>query len=330
MWKFTFPVFVAVLTWGLAPATARGADGEPDGVVAVDLKDGSRLLGEIVSRDEETLTLQLSGGTALRVPRTSVASVEPCARPEPLERSDPNATRLLFTPTGRPLPRGGGYFSDHYVVFPGFAYGVSDHFSLGGGISTVPGLGLGEQLYYVAPRLAWQASPKLAISTGTLYAAGGGSDEALALVYGVVTLGAPARSFSAGLAVGGTREAEWEWTGDATTHRRRWHWRSAPILMLGGSLQLSPRVGLVSENWLFLGERFDLAQQPFALALRLGGNRLSADVGFVVVPAVLDEGVPLPWLSITYHFGPSRGRDAARLAARERHGASPPPLRGRR
>ena len=32
--------------------------------------------------------------------------------------SDPNATRLLFAPTARMLPRGGGYLGDYEVVMP--------------------------------------------------------------------------------------------------------------------------------------------------------------------------------------------------------------------
>jgi len=54
------------------------------------------------------------------------------------------------------------------------------------------------------------------------------------------------------------------------------------------------------------GEDFRLSEQPLGVALRFFGERLSVDVGFVLVAEVLDEGFPIPWLSFSYHFGPSR------------------------
>jgi hypothetical protein len=77
--------------------------------------------------------------------------------------------------------------------------------------------------------------------------------------------------------------------------------------MVGGNLQLSNSLALVSENWLLLGRDFELSRQPFGLALRFFGDRISADVGVILVGEVLKEGLPIPWLSFSYHFGPSRG-----------------------
>jgi hypothetical protein len=71
----------------------------------------------------------------------------------------------------------------------------------------------------------------------------------------------------------------------------------------------------VTESWLFLEK--PLSQQGFGLALRLFADRISVDVGFVFVPEVIDEGFPIPWLSFSYHFGPSRG------AARAGGGVTP-------
>ena len=61
-----------------------------------------------------------------------------------------------------------------------------------------------------------------------------------------------------------------------------------------------------SASWLILGKEFDLSQQPFGLNLRFFSGRISADVGFVLVAEILEEGFPVPWLSFSYHFGPSR------------------------
>ncbi len=315
MSKIASLLLLALLGLGSGGAARAGQEAPRGTRVTVTLKDGGRLVGQVVSEDEENLTLALAGGGELRLPRSSVASIEPLPRPGVFTHADPNTTRLLFAPTGRPLGKGEGYFSDHYVLFPGFAYGLSDHLSLGAGASTVPGLSLTEQLYYVSPRVAWQPSATTALSAGVLFAGAGDENDAAALFYGVLTLGEPARSFSVGIGLGGTREQEWP------SNRTKWEWRDAPILMLGGNLQLSNRVALVSENWLFLGKDFDIGEQPFSLALRLFGDRLSADVGFVLVAEIIEEGLPIPWLSISYHFGKSRNGGQARAGSSPRPAA---------
>ena len=66
----------------------------------------------------------------------------------------------MFAPSGRPLRKGDGYFSDHYVIFPGFAYGVTDNLSVSGGVSIVPGLGLDEQVLYLSSSVGWRLSTK--------------------------------------------------------------------------------------------------------------------------------------------------------------------------
>lgn len=274
-------------------AVAPMAFGEEE-TVSVSLKDGSTLVGRIVQEDDAQITVVTAGGLRVALDRSTVASIQRVPLPGRL-RLDPNYSRLMFAPTGRPLEKGDGYFSDHDIFFPGFAYGLTDHFSLAGGVSIVPGLGLSEQVFYVAPRLGWEASDRLAFSTGALYATAGEEGSA-AIVFGVATVGSPARSFTVGLGLAGATDR-----GD-----HGWEFRDAPIVMVGGNVRLSNSLALVSENWLFLGSGFRLAQQPFGAALRFYGDRLSADVGLIFVGEVLDEGFPIPWLSISYHFGGGR------------------------
>src|SRR5262245_9767297 len=81
---------------------------------------------------------------------------------------DPNYSRLLFAPTGRPLKKGDGYFSDYELVFPGVAVGVTDNFSIAGGVSIIPGLRLDRQVLYVSPRLGWNIGEKAAVSVGAI------------------------------------------------------------------------------------------------------------------------------------------------------------------
>jgi hypothetical protein len=225
-------------------------------------------------------------------PEPSPALVEP-ERPADERGLDPNYSRLLFGPTGRPLKKGDGYFSDYELVFPGVAFGLTDNVSLAGGLSIIPGLGFDEQVFYVSPRVGWNLGEKASVSVGGLYAAVPADDDLDDLVIGFVvgTFGDRHRSLSVGVGVA------YPYLSDGAS--------PAPIVMVGGTVTVSRSVALVSENWLIMADHFDLAEQPFGLGVRFFGDRLSADVGLVIVPANLGdaEGL-LPWASITYHFGP--------------------------
>jgi hypothetical protein len=225
---------------------------------------------------------------------TAPAEPPPPSKPEADATGlDPNYSRLLFSPTGRPLKKGDGYFSDYELVFPGLAFGLTDHFSIAGGVSVIPTVGIGEQIIYVSPKLGWEISDRAAVSVGGLYAVVPADDDLddLAVAFAVGTFGSRRTSLSVGLGLGDT------YLDDGFDPQ--------PILMIGGTATISRHIALVSENWLGLGDNFDLSRQPLGLGVRFFGDRLSADVGFVFVLEDVDDGVFLPWASITYHFGPS-------------------------
>ena len=314
----------------LLGASGHGLADEPRvDLVVVVLTDGSRLVGTIVRENDTTLTVRTTAGVELELARGAVVGVEPPSPQAPAEPpapagrefAEPNDTRLMFAPTGRPLRKGDGYFSDHYVLFPGFAYGLTDHVSVSGGVSIVPGLGLDEQVFYLSSNVGRRLSSRTAFSLGGVYATGGDSNEAGAMLFGVAAFGSSDRSLSVGLGLAATRAEEFHYdgtTGNYLRSERRWTFRDAPVLMLGGTFRIGKRLSLVTENWLVLGDDLELSQQPFGVALRFFGDRLSVDAGLVLVADVLDEGFPIPWLSFSYHFGPSRS-----VAKQRAHGGFP-------
>jgi hypothetical protein len=300
--------------------------------VTVSLHDGSVVIGRVTAEDAQRIVVVTGGGAEVRIPRAAIDRIEkhaPTATPQPLPseprrftRDDPNATRLLFAPTGRSLARGEAQFADYYALFPGFAYGITDNFSLMGGVSVVPGLGLREQALYVAPRLAFTTSRTTSLSTGVLFATAGDETDRVGagIAFGVGTFGTREASLTAGLGFGFVTS-----DGDFEMAKK-------PIVMIGGELQLSNSASLISENWLIL-EDFDLSEQPFGLALRLFGERLSVDVGVILVGEVLKDGFPVPWISFSYRFGHVGDRSHRRSHAERpawRQPPAVPAVRGRR
>lgn len=306
MWK---GLLVVLALMGVAPVLAAG---EP--AVTVELKDGSRLVGRLVADDEHHVRVRTRSGLELEVPRAEVVAVHRGVARDAAR--DVNGSRLLFSPTARPLGKGEGYFSDIELLFPGVAVGITDNLSLAGGMSVVPGLGLDEQAFYLAPKLGFLLSPRTALAAGLLYAAVPGDDDFgdFGLAYGVATLGSADKSLTVGAGVAA------EGFGDDSD--------PTPILMVGGAVTLSPRLALVSENWIVLGEGVEIGEQPIGLAVRFLGDRLSADVGFVTVPAALDDGAVIPWVSVSYRFGRGRAADApATKPLAQAHWKLKPPMR---
>ena len=271
-----------------------------DRVVTVDMRDGTRLVGRVLEEDAAHLRLRTLDGVEVDVPRSRVVALRTAAESEGrLKPLDPNYSRLMFSPTGRPLKKGDGYFSDYELFFPGVSYGLTDNLTLSGGVSTIPGLGVAEQLFYVSPKIGREFGDRGAVSVGALYAAAHDEDDTidLGILYGIGTVGGRARSLSFGLGLA---------NGDLGDGGH-----STPIVMVGGSTTVSNHLALVTENWLVLEDGFELGDQPLAVGLRFFSDRVSADVGAVIIPSYLSEGGYFPWLSVSYHFGKSRGNASA-------------------
>jgi hypothetical protein len=239
---------------------AKKEDDKGTEEVTVRLKDGTTVTGTVVQREKE----------------------------EPV-RDD---TRLFLAPTGRPLRGGEGYFSDHWIFFTGAAYGVNDNFTLAGGVSVIPFIGLDEQAMYFTPKAGLRLGDRAAVSVGGLFARVGNEDDTLKVGYAVTTFGTSDHSLTAGVGVGQA--------GDSDTE---------PMLMVGGSTRLSKRIALMTENWFFPSGDFQLLSG----GLRFRGGRLTVDLAFLTSPDAFEDldGVPLiPWLSFSYHFD-GRGERAA-------------------
>ena len=266
----------------------------PDSAVTVSIIDGTRLTGQIVSRDDAGILLVTPTNLEIKIPLASIISIEPL-RGRVVEgvvlRSDPNYTRLMFAPTGRPLQAGDGYYSDYYVFFPGLSYGLTNHMSITAGLSLFPGIAIDKQIITLAPRVGVQLSETEAVSAGILYLTV--PDEGAAgFAFATGSLGHFDRSLTAGIGIGYTkdgRDADFEFA-------------NGPILMVGGNIRLSDSVALVSESWLITGENLSLAEQPFGITWRFFGEQIAADVGFIIIGEVIKHGVPIPWLSLVYHF----------------------------
>ncbi len=269
------------------PAPSSGQAAPADTIFEIVLRDGSTLFGRVVEQDAEKLVIVTVSGTRVEVQRAQVERMRiATGRGEGAAywAADPNLTRLLFTSTARPLPKGEGYISSFMLFFPFVAYGVTDRFTIAGGTPIIPEA-VGRVLYF-APKYTVFQRPKADYAIGML---GFVSPESLdggsaGIVYGVGTWGTPDRAITAGAGWG--YFTNWS---DATLSNN-------PVIVLGGEQRISRRVKLVTENWLPLS-----ASSVFATGgVRFIGERISADLG---IGGFGESGCCLPLVNFVYNFG---------------------------
>jgi hypothetical protein len=237
----TFLLFAATTRVSAQDTTATAnLPRTPEGrVVQLVLRDGSTLNGRVVEVTPTIVRFVSSIGETT-IPRSSIVSVRLVALTSMHDGDvwpeDPSRTRLFFAPSGRMLRSSEKYFSDAYVFFPSIQVGVTDQFTIGGGMSLFPGVSLDEQIYYLTPKLGLYSSPNVNVAVGALLAGAQViSDETpVGIGYGVVTLGDENTNATIGSGFGFSR-------GNTS---------STAVLMLGGSTRVSRSIALVSENYL--------------------------------------------------------------------------------
>ncbi len=288
----------ALLVLLVSPATAQETESPagpvvlavagPDQTQVLVLANGSELVGRIVEVGVEHVRF-LSGSMELTVPIREIRAVRaaPAAPPAGSAAWFPtsNRTRLFFAPTARPLPRGSGYVADHLFFFPSVAYGITDRFTLGAGLSLFPGVALHEQLAFVTPKVGWQVGDRTHFAVGALFAAFPRDAEEdpnrAGIAYSVGTWGEPDASLTAGFGYG--------FTNDGLAER--------PMVVLGGERRVSRRIALVTENWMFPGLEGPLVSG----GVRFLGERISVDLA--LARALGEEDAWLPLLSFVFAFG---------------------------
>lgn len=255
------------------------------------LRDGSEMIGRITSVGATSVQFESGIGTTT-IPIDAIVDVKEERGGKVVQGRyffpNPNTTRLIFAPTGRMLKQGEGYFSDYWVFFPGFAAGLSNMVTLGGGMSVIPGVGFNEQLLYFTPKLGIAQSEKFNAAVGALMISvpfnfdDSGDDRSSAgLLYGVGTWGAEDASFTAGLGYGYAN-------GDLA---------SSPTVMFGGEARASPRTALVTENYIFPGGNMLLGG-----GIRFLGRGIAIDFALLAAAGNDGGGCCFPFLGFVYNW----------------------------
>ena len=229
---------------------------------------------------------EVTAATSLEAPGTSDETAPPSASSSSRDHwiRDSNDTRLLLGPTARSLKRGEAYIDDVSVFFPSIQVGLSDRVSIGAGtpvmlppIDIRPG-----DAVWVTPKAQVFSGHKTQAAIGLVHTVVLGHHAGLA--YGVTTYGTSDAAVTLGLGL-----------AYPNVERQR------PVALLGAEKRVSPRLKLITENYLgsFYGDAF------LSAGMRYIHRRRTLDVSWSIVPGL--TVYPLPLVRFSFQVsGPDR------------------------
>jgi hypothetical protein len=293
MKRLLFALLAVLLFCGRAQISF--AQTAPDSLVyRVETKDGNAFTGTMLEQDAEKIKLKtetIGEVTIFRrdITRTTLVSTSQMRKGK-LWSDNPQATRYLWSPNGYGLRKGEAYYQNVWVFFNQVAYGVTDNFSIGGGMIPLFLFAGAPTPVWITPKVSFPVSKdKVNLGVGALVGTviGAGDDVGSAgLLYGLSTFGSRDRNFTVGLGYG--------FAGGEMA--------STPVVTASGMLRIGAKGYLLTENYLIRsgGESFGL--------FMIGGRYIIQKVGLdfgLVIPSGVDETLAIPWLGLTIPFGRS-------------------------
>jgi hypothetical protein len=246
-------------------------------VYRVTLNDKSSYIGEITEETNSTVVLiNPTTGVKTELPTTQILKKELLSESSIKNNEywfeNPNATRYLFGPSAFNLKKGEGYYQNTMLLLNSFNVGLTDYFSIGGGIeflSTFISLSQGNfnPIIYFTPKVGFSVAEKISVGGGVLIASipqfGETTNAGLGLVYGLGTYGNLDHNVTATIGWGSVE-------GDAF---------NKPLITVSGMTRVAKKTALVTENWLV---PTDTSYEPlFSYGVRFFGENIAVDLAFI-------------------------------------------------
>ncbi len=261
----------------------------------VELLDGTRLTGTIISENDSIIVMDLPDLGELSIRRDKIDKMISSDASADVKKSlwfkNPNATRLLFAPTAIPLKKGEGYYQNIYIVANMFNYGVLDNLSIGGGfdfISMFANFGDGwSPILNFNAKTGFKVHDYVHVGAGGIYATQINNFSA-GIVYGLGTFGTYNSNFTCGLG--------WGFVDGSFEEK--------PFIMLGGMVRCSEKIWFVSENWLAPLDTDNKYYLAVSYGVRFSGKRMSVDLGFINSKDIVEVlFIGIPYVDFVIKFG---------------------------
>lgn len=271
--------FLVCAAW---PAPVQAQEVAQEVLYELVLKDGTRIHGYLEQDAPDRITLRTLGGARLQVERANIVSLERAGgRVESgrFLKSDSNPTRLFFGPTGRAVKKGEGYVGVYELFLPFVQVGITDRLSIGAGTPLVFGGG-GNRPFWITPKFQLHESRTTSTSIGAIHFLNVDGVN-LGIAYAASTFGTTDDAVTVGVG--------WAYANTNANDE------GALVAMIGGERRISPRIKLITENYLFTGGGIASG------GIRFIGDSLSADLG-LFAPIGAGGFVALPIANFVWKF----------------------------
>ena len=288
-WALFFLIFLFTNAFGqTAPDTIQS---DTVNLHMIETTDGNQYIGEIVFEDEKAVRLKTQGLGEIKLSRVYIRKIEPVDQEKLIDDDywpeHPQATKYFWGNSGYGLRKGEGFYQNVWIMLNQVSVGVTDHFSISGGI--VPAF-----LFAGSPTPVW-ITPKVSIpvvenkfNLGAGALAGyviGESNSGIGIFYGLSTFGSRDKNLSIGLGYG--------IAGGSLAN--------LPVISVSGMTRIGKKGYILSENYF-------IPATPRLFLLSFGGksilNTIGLDYGlFVPIYEDLDTFIAIPWLGLTIPFG---------------------------
>ncbi|MCK6641730.1 MAG: hypothetical protein L6Q81_16750 [Bacteroidia bacterium] len=258
------------------------------------MTSGKRYTGELVDINPNALTVTTKREGVVVLSTVNLVDITTGGIADNFSDQFDHGSRYLFAPSAIPLHKGEGYYHNYMILMNGFRYGITDEFSVGGGIIAPLGFYADAKYGRQLGENVHAAIGGLVITTPFLYGLGCG--------FGSVTFGS--RQTNVTLSAGyGAVSAGGDW--EAT---RR------PILNLSGMWRLGDNFSLLTENYfmplsrtVYTGPSTYVTENYYhpqlSLGFRIGGIRHTFDIAATTIGDVGDSDYfVIPFVAYSYRF----------------------------
>lgn len=194
------------------------------------------------------------------------------------------ASRYFFSPSAIQMKKGDGYYQNTYFLFNSFNYAFTDNISAGGGFETISLLN-GKPVYFLQLKTGLEVARNFHVGGGIMhlnFSLMTESDSYFNLAFVTTTVGNSDYNFSVnyGFEPGGNS--------------------NEPLLTFNGFARISPKIGFVTENWVFPATD---DRALFSYGCRIIGRKNLFDAGIITNNAIMEDGIiGIPFLSYTLRF----------------------------
>lgn len=278
--------------------------------VHIETIDGNDYFGKLISKDSASVKIETESLGEVSIKKATIKSISIVNSKDisidgEIWLPNHHATRYLFAPSAFGLKKGEGYYQNSWVFYNQVQYGVSDRFSIGGGLipTFIFGGGVSTPVpFWITPKVSIPTKREnVNFSVGSLSVFSGVNKSlyAVGILYGQSTFGNKNKNLSVGLGWGYAAG-----DGESAMARR-------PTLNVSGMVRVSKRGYIVTENWFASVGGGSIDRTNFSLlscAYRFAPKSVAIDLGVFVSPTIIRETETffgLPWLSVAIPFGKS-------------------------